>query len=70
MPTYKLTSSAWLAREVARARGVLLVHLVKGREYTVAEVLVILSEFGLHYSNPEYVEIGQQLVADGLIEAV
>ncbi len=70
MPDYKLTSSAWLARQVKRSKGVLLVHMEKDREYTVEELLAMLSSYGLHYSNPEYVEIGQQLIADGLIEAV
>lgn len=69
MATYKLTDAAWLARETERAQGILLQHLVKGQEYTVDEVLQILVDYGLDYSNPEYVDIGNQLVADGVIEA-
>jgi hypothetical protein len=68
--TYKLTDAAWLARETERAKGILLQHLVKGQEYTVAQVLQVLADYGLDYTNPEYVEIGNQLVADGVIEAV
>ena len=67
---YQLTQSAWLAREVERVKGVLLVHMEPGTEYTVEELLAMLSEYGLYYSNPEYVEIGQVLIADGTIEAV
>lgn len=70
MAKYKLSASAWLGREVSRARGVLVVHMERDREYTVEEVLAMLSEYGLHYSNPQYAEIGQQLIAAGVIEAV
>jgi hypothetical protein len=56
--------------ETERAKGVLLQHLVKGQEYTVAEVLQILADYGLHYSNPEYASIGANLIADGTIESV
>ncbi len=65
---YQLTESAWLTRETERVTGVLLQQLVRGQEYTVAEVLQLLKDYGLDYTNPEYVEIGQQLIADGIIE--
>lgn len=70
MLTYKLTSSAWLAREVERAKGVLLAHMEPGTEYTVKELLTMLHDYGLDYSNPEYQEIGNKLIQDGFIEAV
>lgn len=66
---YKLTDAAWLARETARARGILECNLVRGQEYTVAEVLQLLADYGIDYTNPEYAEIGAQLIADGVIEA-
>ena len=70
MAVYKLTSSAWLAREVERAKGVLLVHMKPGIAYTVDELLAMLSEYGLDYSNPEYQTIGAELIQRGVIEAV
>ena len=70
MPAYRLTSSARLAREVERAKGILLVHMQPGRAYTVEELLTMLADYGLHYSNPEYVEIGKVLVSQGVIEQV
>ena len=66
---YKLTTAAWLARETERAKGVLLVHMKPGIEYTVEELLVMLSEYGLHYSNPEYLPIGAELIKQGVIQA-
>lgn len=70
MPTYRLSQSSWLTYEAARARSVLLVHMEPERAYTVEELLRMLEDYGLHYSNPEYVEIGQVLLGEGLIEAV
>lgn len=68
MATYQLTHAAWLAHEKERVSGVLLQNLDPGVEYTVAEILALLRDFGLDYSNPEYMEIGPELIADGLIE--
>ena len=70
MPTFQLTPATWLAREVERAKGVLLVHMAPGTEYTVDELLAMLSEYGLHYCNPEYQEIGKELIKQGVIQAV
>ena len=70
MPTYKLTPAAWLARETERAKGVLLVHMEPGTEYTIEVLLAMLSEYGLYYSNPEYQEIGKELLKQGIIQAV
>jgi len=70
MPTYRLTTAAWLAREVERAGGILLVHMQPGVAYTVADLLTMLADYGLYYSNPEYLEIGKVLVSQGVIERV
>ena len=67
---YRLTPAAWLARETERAKGVLLVHMTPGTAYTVDELLAMLSECGLYYSNPEYQGIGKELIKQGVIEAV
>ena len=66
---YKITDTAWLDREIARAKGIVLQHMVKDQEYTVAEILALLVDYGLNYTNPEYQAIGAALIADGTIEA-
>lgn len=70
MSNYKLTSATWLAREAERVKGVLAQQMEPGREYTVEELLTILKDYGLDYSNPEYQQIGQALIAEGFIEEV
>jgi len=70
MPTYRLTTTAWLAREVERAKGILLVHMQPGVTYTAEELLTMLADYGLVYSNPEYQEIGRELIRQGVIEQV
>lgn len=67
---YKLTDAAWLAYETERAKGVLTVHMEHDQEYTIEELLAMLHDYGLDYSNPQYVEIGAALIADGTLEAV
>jgi len=68
--TYKIVDAIKLAYEVDRAHGILLVHMVKGQAYTVEEVLTLLKDYGLDYSNPEYAAIGSVLIAEGVIEVV
>ena len=70
MPTYRLTQSSRLAREVERAKSILLVHMKPGWAYTTEELLTMLADYGLHYSNPEYQGIGQELIRQGVIEQV
>ena len=70
MPLYCLTATAGLAREVERAKSILLVHMQPGRAYTVDELLTMLADYGLDYSNPEYQEIGKVLISQGVIEQV
>ena len=68
MSPYRLTHDVWLAKEVERAKRVLLVHLDPEQEYTIAELLSLLSSYGLHYSNPEYLPIGLALIGEGILE--
>ena len=70
MSSYQLTTTARLAREVERAKGILLVHMQPGKAYTAEELLTMLADYGLHYSNPEYLEIGKVLISQGVIEQV
>ena len=51
---YKLTSAAWLTRETARVKGILLANLRNGVEY----------------SGAEFTLISDALITDGTIEAV
>lgn len=66
---FKIAHTEHLALEVERAKGVLLAHMVNGQEYTVGELLQMLKDYGLDYSNPQYTEIGQTLLADGFLVA-
>lgn len=70
MADYRIVSATKLGYEVNRARGVLLVHMEAGQVYTVEELLLLLKDYGLDYTNPEYISIGSALVADGTIETV
>jgi len=70
MPLYRLTATTWLDLAVERAKGILLVHMQPGRAYTTEELLTMLANYGLVYSNPEYLEIGKVLISQGVIEQV
>jgi len=70
MSLYRLTATTRLAREVERAKGIFLVHMQPNRAYTIEELLTMLADYGLHYSNPEYLEIGKVLISQGVIEQV
>jgi hypothetical protein len=67
---YKLTATAWLERETERVKSVLLVHMDPDMEYSGQELLDLVCDHGLDYSNPEYQGIRDQLIADGVIEQV
>lgn len=70
MPSYKLTDTAWLERETAKVRLFLIENLEKGREYSADDLLYLLRQADIFYTNPEYLPIGQALIAEGLIEQV
>jgi hypothetical protein len=67
---YKLSDAAWLAREVERVKGALGARMVHGQAYTTEELLALLKDLGLDYSNPEYLPIGQKLLQDGYLQSV
>lgn len=69
MTDYKINYDVWLSQQVTLTKGVLRGHMDPNHEYTPQEVLDILSAHGLDYSNPEYIPIGQILVADGFLQA-
>jgi hypothetical protein len=66
---YRIDHGVWLAKEVRRVKSVLMVHMVDGQEYTVSEILDLLKSYGLDYTNPEYIELGQELVSSGFLDA-
>jgi len=68
MATYKLTDAVLLHRRTARARQIMTEHMVPEQEYTLEELLALLNEHGLDLGNPSYVEVGQALIAGGIIE--
>lgn len=67
---YKLSNSAWLTREVERVKGVLAQQMKPGQTYTTEQLLTLLKDLGLDYSNPEYQQIGQKLLTDGFLVQV
>jgi len=69
MPTYKLTDAILLDRRTAQAKQIMIEHMVPEQEYTTEELLALLNSHGLNLGNPSYVEVGQALIADSIIEA-
>ena len=67
---YRLTHTFWLQEQVTRVRGVLLQNMDHTRVYTLEELLILSADLGLLYSDPEYVEIGQALLAEGFLQQV
>ena len=65
---YKLTSTAWLTRETARVRGILLANLRNGVEYSGADLKTLVQKLGLTYTNAEFTQLSDALIADGTIE--
>lgn len=66
---YRLTHDGWVVQQADRCKGILMQQMVNGQDYTVQELLDLLSEYGLDFSNPSYQEIGAILLADGFLEA-
>ena len=69
MATYKLTDAVLLDRRIARARQIMVEYMVPDQEYSTAELLALLVEHDLDLGNPSYVEVGQALIAAGIIES-
>ena len=69
MATFKLTDAVLLDRRIARARQIMVEYMVPDQEYSTAELLALLVEHGLDLGNPSYVEVGQALIAAGIIES-
>ena len=69
MATFKLTDAVLLDRRIAQAKAIMVEYMVPDQEYSTAELLALLAEHGLDLGNPTYVEIGQALIAAGIIES-
>jgi len=66
---YKLTDAVLLDRRIAQAKAIMIEHMVPEQEYSTAQLLALLAEYGLDLANPTYVEVGQALIAAGIIES-
>jgi len=69
MATYKLTDAVLLDRRIAQAKQIMVEYMVPHQEYYTAELLALLAEHGLDLGNPSYIEVGQALIAAGIIES-
>lgn len=67
---YQLSRDLWVDQQVLRVEGILIQNMVLGQDYTVEEVLALLHDYGLDYSNPAYQEIGAKLIAQGILVVV
>ena len=67
---YQLTEAAWLERETERIKGVLLQYMQHGVEYSGAQMKDRCRRLGLDYTDAEFVQLRDALVADGTIEQV
>jgi len=69
MATFKLTDAVLLDRRIAQAKQIMVECMVPEQEYSTAELLALLVEHDLDLGNPSYVEVGQALIAAGIIES-
>ena len=67
---YQLTESAWLQRETERIKGVLLQYMRHGVEYEGAQMKDRCRRLGLDYTDAEFLQLRDVLVASGTIEQV
>ena len=67
---YQLTESAWLVRETERIKGVLLQYMQHNTEYTGVQMKDRCRRLGLDYTDAEFLQLRDVLIADGTIGAV
>lgn len=66
----ELTNAAWAKREAAKVRCVLQEKMEQNQGYSTDDLLYLLRDNGLFYTNPEYAPIEAILLTEGLIEAI
>jgi len=67
---YQLTEATWLARETERVRGVLLQYMQHDTSYDGVAMKDRCRRLGLIYTDAEFLQLRDVLVADGTIEQV
>ena len=67
---YQITESAWLIRETERIKSVLLQYMQHGVAYDGAEMKDRCRRLGLIYTDAEFLQLRDVLIADGTIGAV
>ena len=67
---YQLTEAAWLERETERIKGVLLQYMQHNVEYSGAVMKDRCRRLGLDYTDTEFLQLRDVLVADGTIGQV
>ena len=67
---YQLTEAAWLTRETARIKSVLLQYMQHGVAYDGVQMKDRCRRLGLVYTDAEFLQLRDVLVADGMIEQV
>ena len=67
---YQLTEATWLARETERVRGVLFQYMQHGVAYDGTAMKDRCRRLGLVYTDAEFLQLRNVLVADGTIEQV
>lgn len=70
MPAYKLNSEEWVSHQARIVKAVLRENMDPDESYTPQEILDLLATFGLVYSNPEYLPVGNLLIAQGFLEVI
>jgi len=67
---YQLTEQTWLQRETERIKGVLLQYMQHGVAYDGAAMKDRCRRLGLDYTDAEFLQLRDALIAEGVIEQV
>ena len=67
---YQLTEQAWLQRETERIKGVLLQYMQHDTPYDGAAMKDRCRRLGLDYTDAEFLQLRDALIAEGVIEQV
>ena len=67
---YQLTEATWLTRETERIKGVLLQYMQHGVAYDGVAMKDRCRRLGLIYTDAEFLQLRDVLIADGTIGAV
>lgn len=68
MANYKLSEAEWLAKEIEKIRGVLVHRMEHGKSYSGAALKRLVIDVGLNYTDAEFIQLRDDLIAQGIIE--